>query len=105
MKKITYLLASLTLLFVLIASNGFFGVSHAEKVFAGTDPQLTLKSALNTVKVERSEDISSLPEASLSIEAARGESDGAQFIILSEEEREYTLSASALSGPGGASIP
>ncbi len=105
MKKITYLLASLTLLFVLIASNGFFGVSHAEKVFAGTDPQLTLKSALNTVKVERSEDISSLPAASLSIEAARGESDGAQFIILSEEEREYTLSASALSGPGGASIP
>ena len=63
--------------------------------------EIAVKSALNTVKLEQTEEIGGLPNADLRVEAARGESEGAQFVVRSAAARNYTLTAGDLTGPGG----
>jgi hypothetical protein len=63
---------------------------------------VTLKSALNTVKVLQDEDISALPQAAISFEAAKGETEGAQIIARSSQDvASYDITFSDLTGAGG----
>ena len=67
---------------------------------------LIVKSAVNTVKIMQEEDISSLPEASVHIEAAKGETDGAQIVFRSDADiLAYEITVSDLTAPNKKTIP
>lgn len=68
-----------------------------------TEVEVTIRSALNTVKVLRDEDISALPAASLSFEAAKGETEGAQLVLRAEggNVSSYDVQVSDLQPSGG----
>jgi len=66
-----------------------------------------LKSALNTVKIMRNEDIASLEDASksgLRFEGAKGETEGAQLILRTNKKLEYDVVLSDLVNESGQKI-
>ncbi len=69
--------------------------------------EVTVKSALNTVKVLRDEDISDLAPASLKFEAAKGETEGAQLVLRASgaDVATYDVSVGELKKANGKTIP
>jgi hypothetical protein len=69
------------------------------------DNELTLKTTYNTLTVERGADISGFRDAAFTLEAAKGETEGAQVIFRPQKEiKRYTAELPDLVGPGGAKI-
>lgn len=64
-----------------------------------------IKSALNTVKVLRDENIDSFAAAKLSFEAAKGETEGAQIILRADGEAQFDVAVNDLTSEGGDKIP
>ena len=61
---------------------------------------VTIKTALATEKYTQDEDISHLSEGTLSISAAKGETEGAQFIVKADQNIAYDFSVSDLKSKG-----
>ena len=66
---------------------------------------VTVRGALNTVKVLQDEDINSLGDAALSFEAAKGETEGAQLVLRAEADTAYDVTVGALTSSAGNTIP
>ena len=66
---------------------------------------VTVRGALNTVKVLQDEDINSLRDAALSFEAAKGETEGAQLVLRAEADTAYDVTVGALTSAAGNTIP
>ena len=65
--------------------------------FATANANLTIKSLLATERYEKTEDVSHLQEGGVTLAAAKGEAEGGQFIVRSNETfKGYTLSVSDL---------
>ena len=90
------------MLFVVSAVFLFSSVACDGKGNAQGDNDITMKSLYNTLTVERSADISGYSDAVFAVEAAKGETDGAQIVINPESRiSSYTASVSDLTGAGG----
>ena len=57
---------------------------------------VTVRSALNTVKVLQDDDINAFGDAILSFEAAKGETEGAQLVLRAEADTSYDVTVSSL---------
>ena len=80
--------------------------SGAPLKIVAEENNLIVKSALNTVKILQEDDISSLPAAAVHIEAAKGETDGAQIIFHSDTDiAAYEISVSDLTAADKKAIP
>ena len=69
------------------------------------DVNVQIKSALNTVKVLRDENVDALDSAKLSFEAAKGETEGAQIILRADGETTFDVAVSDLTSESGDTIP
>lgn len=69
------------------------------------ETEVTVRGALNTVKVLQDDDITSFGAAALSFEAAKGETEGAQLVLRAEADTSYDVTVSALTSPSGGTIP
>lgn len=75
---------------------------------ASAPGEVQVKSALNTVKIMQTEDISQLEEAAsagVSFEAARGETEGAQLILRTEKKAQFDVEFGDLTNEAGETIP
>lgn len=66
---------------------------------------VTVRSALNTVKVLQDDDINAFGDAILSFEAAKGETESAQLVLRAEADTAYDVTVGALTSSAGNTIP
>lgn len=66
---------------------------------------VTVRSALNNVKVLQDDDINAFGDAILSFEAAKGETEGAQLVLRAEADTSYDVTVSSLTSVSGGVIP
>lgn len=95
-KKIIVFTLMLAFLFTVAACGG----KAAKK-----ENNIEMVSLYNTMTLERSAEITGYPMAQFAVEAAKGETDGAQIVICPEQKiSAYTATVSDLTGPNGAVI-
>ncbi len=96
------------IIYMLIGATALTSVSCHRAPGMETAGEVQLKRAENTVKIMQTEDISKLEDAKTAgifFEAARGETEGAQLILRTEEPAQFDVRLSDLANENGETIP